>query len=545
MPKIERTKKDDRMLKTLIEDFERGELRTDHPLQRNPGRWNTDYRDGEIATIIKGEDIDPIKICEQIDVDEETNKKIIENWLIDGLQRLTYPMKYMLGAFKLGNNIEFPIVTFMRARKDENGAFVMENGRRIYDEIEFDLRGKAYKDLPPELQSNFESYSFSIVKQLDCTNEEVGYHIRRYNKQSNMNGSEKTITYLDTIAETIKTISSHRFFKDNCTKISTNEKIKGTVNKVVIETLMLLNYFEDWTKDNKKQGLYLEEKATEENFNELTSLLDRLADTVTESNEVLFTSKNTFIWIKMFKYFIDNYDLPDEKYSEFLDRFITELKEKDCDLASSMKIYGEETDHCTYKALDESKSSKDKYVVNNKLHILETLMDEYFSDNSDTKDEENNEEEITESVTDNNVNENKNIVVVSGRDFMAEQEVKDKAKVKIDTEMETIDFVRQYVDPNTTEEDIEDYFGYIDTCVNDLKIVNTNAAVISPENENAIIGVIAYAYKHDIDMDLWFQRYSISHKTLPSNMTQEESYKSMLHSLSNFLNMQQRVGARA
>ena len=55
MPKIERTKKDDRMLKTLIEDFERGELRTDHPLQRNPGRWNTDYRDGEIATIIKGE----------------------------------------------------------------------------------------------------------------------------------------------------------------------------------------------------------------------------------------------------------------------------------------------------------------------------------------------------------------------------------------------------------------------------------------------------------------------------------------------------------
>ena len=259
MPKIERTKKDDRMLKTLIEDFERGELRTDHPLQRNPGRWNTDYRDGEIATIIKGEDIDPIKICEQIDVDEESNKKIIENWLIDGLQRLTYPMKYMLGAFRLGNNIEFPIVTFMRARKDVDGSFVMENERRIYDEIEFDLRGKAFKDLPPELQSNFESYSFPIVKQLDCTNEEVGYHIRRYNKQSNMNGSEKTITYLDTIAETIKEISAHKFFKDNCTKITQNEKIKGAVNKIVIETLMILNYFEDWTKDNKKQGLYLEE----------------------------------------------------------------------------------------------------------------------------------------------------------------------------------------------------------------------------------------------------------------------------------------------
>lgn len=366
MPKIERTKKDDRMLKTLIEDFERGELRTDHPLQRNPGRWNTDYRDGEIATIIKGEDIDPIKICEQIDVDEESSKKIIENWLIDGLQRLTYPMKYMLGAFRLGNNIEFPIVTFMRARKDVDGLFVMENGRRIYDEIEFDLRGKAFKDLPPELQSDFESYSFSIVKQLDCTNEEVGYHIRRYNKQSNMNGSEKTITYLDTIAETIKEISAHKFFKDNCTKISQNEKIKGAVNKIVIETLMILNYFEDWTKDNKKQGLYLEEKATEDDFNGLKNILDRLANTITEENETLFTSKNTFIWIKMFDYFTKNFNLPDEKFSEFLSAFINKLREKDEKLVTPMKIYGEETDHCTYKALDESKSTKDKGVVNNK-----------------------------------------------------------------------------------------------------------------------------------------------------------------------------------
>ena len=523
MPKIERTKKDDRMLKTIIEDFERGELRTDHPLQRNPGRWNTDYRDGEIATIIKGEDIDPIKICEQIDVDEESSKKIIENWLIDGIQRLTYPMKYMLGAFRLGNNIEFPIVTFMRARKDVDGSFVMENGRRIYDEIEFDLRGKAFKDLPPELQSNFESYSFSIVKQLDCTNEEVGYHIRRYNKQSNMNGSEKTITYLDTIAKTIKEISAHKFFKDNCTKISQNEKIKGAVNKIVIETLMILNYFEDWTKDNKKQGLYLEEKATENDFNGMKVILDRLANVITKENEVLFTSKNTFIWIKMFDYFTNNFNLPDEKFSDFLDTFINKLREKDCELVTPMKIYGEETDHCTYKVLDESKSTKDKYVVSNKLHILETLMNEYFSNDSVVDSAENNE--VEESKVD---------------EIQTEEFEKKVEEVLDDSEMETLDFVRKYVDPEITEDDIDDYFEDINTYVKS-KIIDKDSEVISSDNENAIIALIAYTYKHDISMDTWLQRYAISHKTLPKDMSQKERFDAMLHSLYLFTKTQKKL----
>ena len=522
MPKIERTKKDDRMLKTLIEDFERGELRTDHPLQRKPGRWNTDYRDGEIATIIKGEDIDPIKICEQIDVDEESNKKIIENWLIDGLQRLTYPMKYMLGAFRLGNDIEFPIVAFMRARKDVDGSFVMENERRIYDEIEFDLRGKAFKDLPPELQSNFESYSFPIVKQLDCTNEEVGYHIRRYNKQSNMNGSEKTITYLDTIAETIKEISAHKFFKDNCTKISPNEKIKGAVNKIVIETLMILNYFEDWTKDNKKQGLYLEEKATEDDFNGLKKILDRLANTITEENESLFTSKNTFIWIKMFNYFIKNFNLPDEKFSEFLSAFINELREKDEKLVTPMKIYGEETDHCTYKALDESKSTKDKGVVNNKLHILETLMNEYFSNESTTDSVENNE-------------------VESKVDDIQTEEFEKKVEETIDdTEMETLDFVRKYVDPEITEEDIDCCWDYINSCVSKTKIIKATSEMLAPENENSMMAMIAWADKENKNIATWLQRFSITHKTM-SEMSQKQRFEFMVKNFLKFEVMQTKV----
>ena len=111
-----------------------------------------------------------------------------------------------------------------------------------------------------------------------------------------------------------------------------------------------------------------------------------------------------------------------------------------------------------------------------------------------------------------------------------------------DSEMETIDFVKKFVDPDCTDEDIDDYFGYIESCVKDLRIVKPNSPVLAPENENAIIAVVAYAYKHDIDMDLWLQRYSVSHKTFPTEMSQEEKYKTMLHSLANFLKMQKKVG---
>ena len=536
MARIDKTKKDAYMLKTLIDMFERGDIRTDHPLQRNPGRWTTDYRDGEIATIIKEENMDTIKICEQITVDEHTGRKIIENWLIDGLQRLTYAMKYQMGAFKMGKNIEFPIVSFTRAIKDENGNFVLdEEGRRTYEDVDFDLRGKGYKDLPSELQDSFDSYCIDVVKHLDCTNEEIGYHIRRYNKQANMNGSEKTITYLDTIAESIKKLSSHRFFKDNCTKISSNEKIKGAINKIVIESLMILNFFEDWTKDSKKQGLYLEEKATEEHFNQLSQILDRLSDVVTEENEKLFTSKNTFVFVKMFKYFIDNYNLPDEEFSKYLDALLSGLNEKEIELLNEVKIYGEEVIKCSFKVLNEGKSTKDKGIVANKLHILETLMDEYFGKDN----------ELTDP-NDKNTEENNNVVVISGKDVHIEEDENrndNKKNKDKDSEMETIDFVRKYVNKDVTEEDIDDYFDYINSCVNVSKIVKSNAAVIGTDNENAIIGVVCYAYKNDIDMDLWLQRYSIAHVTFDNNMSQKDRLFSMIKSLKNFESMRQKTSA--
>lgn len=159
--------------------FDRGELRKDHPLQREPDQWSRADQDGLIATVIKDEDIDSIKVCEQL-----TPQGVIL-WVIDGLQRLTTLSGYRNGGFAIGRNIEFPIVSYQEVKRDGEGNILKDKyDNYIYETIEYDLRGKRYEDLPQKLKETFDNYKIDVVKHLNCTNEEIGYHIRRYNKQN-------------------------------------------------------------------------------------------------------------------------------------------------------------------------------------------------------------------------------------------------------------------------------------------------------------------------------------------------------------------------
>ena len=181
--------KDALMNSTIQNMFMRGELRKDHPLQRNPGRWSDSDRDGLIATVLKDEDIDSIKVCEQL----TPNGVIL--WVIDGLQRLTTLNSYFNNGFRLGKNVEFPIVTYQSTKRDNEGNFIKDEYNNYqYELIEYDLRGKNYGDLPIELKEKFNNFKVDMVKHLDCTDEEIGYHIRRYNKQKSMNASENAVT---------------------------------------------------------------------------------------------------------------------------------------------------------------------------------------------------------------------------------------------------------------------------------------------------------------------------------------------------------------
>ena len=59
----DKVKRDQMMLGTLLNQFRRGQINKNHPLQRKPDQWNDEAQSGLAASVIKGEDIDSIKMA--------------------------------------------------------------------------------------------------------------------------------------------------------------------------------------------------------------------------------------------------------------------------------------------------------------------------------------------------------------------------------------------------------------------------------------------------------------------------------------------------
>lgn len=158
--KNEKMVRDQKFLKTLLGKLDRGEIRRDFWLQRKSTQWNNQIRDQAIVTTVQGEDIDPVKICEEIREGKPSQK-----WIVDGGNRFETWNNFYNNVFALGKNLENYIVPYEATKKDEKGNVVKdEDGYPIMEELEFDLRGKRYKDLPMELKERFNNYKVIYVE---------------------------------------------------------------------------------------------------------------------------------------------------------------------------------------------------------------------------------------------------------------------------------------------------------------------------------------------------------------------------------------------
>lgn len=476
----DKTKKDDYMLNTLLKMFNRGQLNRNHPLQRKADQWNKQEKSGLIATIIKQEDIDPIKICEQIVSDTE-----FILWLIDGIQRLTTCQEYKAGMFKISESIEFPHV------------YYQENGKIV----EYDLRKKYYHELPEELKDQFDSYSITVVKHLDCTDKEIAYHIERYNNQKNMNTNQKNVLVMPNVAKFIKNISyNHRFFDDNG-KYTEKEKNNGVIDRIVSETVMTMFHLQNWKK-GKNMSKYLNSNATKEEFDTLESELDRLGKVI-EQDTVgnLFNSKNSFLFFTLFHKFL-NYNLPDEQFVNFLKAFQSKLHSK------SFEKYDNET----FDTYDNNRSTKDKKVVITKLDMLETLMREYL--------------DVKEEVEECSVQEDtyKEIEINDKNTDVSAEETVEKQSV--------IEFVKNnvYEGKNIDEDDIGYYEEDLDVLTLD---VDNNSPLLEPDNHNSLVGIVAYSYKRDERLDEWFVDFFSRNNTYIKD--QKENYTYMVNDFEKYL----------
>lgn len=361
----DKIKRDTYMVSKLCGMISRGDLRDNHPQQRKSGQWDNHIRDDFIVTVIKNEDFDPIKICEQL-----TDEGVIL-WLIDGLQRSTTIENYKSGKFALGRNIRPCLVEYQVSVKGDDGEITYEN-------VTFDLRGKGYLDLPDKLKEDFDNCPVDVVKHLDCTDEEIGRHIVRYNSGRPMVTAQKISAYMHNTAKYVKELSGHAFFND-CANYSENADRNGTVDKVVSEAIMGLNFFDSWNKQVQKIGRHLNDHATKEMFDRFGSYLDRLLKVLTPQTGELFSAKNALIWFMLFDRFA-NKGLADEKFQLFLERYeeFKKVKVKVFHEYELIKGSGEYTSSISFAELDGCKSTKDKGVIEDKLHILETVMNDFL-----------------------------------------------------------------------------------------------------------------------------------------------------------------------
>ena len=432
-----------------LENVKDGYISNDADTQRVP-EWKA-IVDGLAVTVLT-DDYVPVIILA-----EEDNGQI---HIVDGGSRTAAFRMIRYGNYKIKSSVENPIIQYKAMSKDENG-------KAVWEDAEFDIRNKTFDQFPKELQKKFDEYQVDTVVHEHCNKEKIAMYIKRYNEHKAMNANQKMFVYLPEFAEKIRDISKRNFFINNCV-INDNEKDKGMLERVISETVMNMFHFEKWNKNGKKIATYLNENASEDEFNKLDSNLERLEKIITKTTKTLFNSKDSFIWLTLFDKFTQ-YGLDDAKFGEFLDAFVNELKDKSID----GKLF---------YTVDEKGSTKDKSVIVDKLHILETLMKEFL-----------HIEEV--------------------------EEVKDILK-----------FVKKNVNPYVTEEDIELYSDILDGLTLE---VDNNTKLLNEDNRPSLLALVGYACKNDIDLDDWIKQWFISNTTYL--LDQRKNYEIMKDNLSKYI----------
>lgn len=475
----DKTKKDHYMIRILMKMFSRGELHKDYILQRQSGQFDTETRDGLVASVLRSEDIDPIKLCEQL-----IGERIII-WLIDGLQRITTCDDFRNGKFKMGKNLMMPYTYYQK------------DGQVVG----FDMRGKGWSDFPEELQDRFDDYSFDVVKHLDCTDEEIAYHMARCNRCAKMNANQKGILYMYKIAGYVKKLSqNHRFFFD-CGNYTSTEKKKGVIDRVVNETIMLIYHLDDW-KRGKAMNIYLNENANKEEFDEFENELDRLNKFIDQDTTgKLFNSKDSLLWFATYHEFL-TYNLDDEKFDGFLKEFMSTLKDKKF----------EEYDDMSFEEYGKQKSTKDRKVIITKMDMLEKLMKEYLH-------------------------------IENVDEFELPEEVENEKDPSIDDGLEPIEFLHKYVSTEITEDDLDEYYDDINYFTK-KRLLPKNHNLINEKNEISFLAIVAYAMRKEKDneFEMWLKRYAITHRSVTAK-TQRDNYIEMVNNFERALNMKRGVVA--
>ncbi len=460
-------------LGNLLDDMRDGKINKKHILQRKPFQWKDRQINKFLTRVLNMQPIPEIVICEQ--VVRGKNK----SHLIDGLQRLSYSELFRAdGIVITEEGAEFYKIPYREYQRDEKGnVLIDEEGDALFEEKIFNVIGKKFSEFPQFLKDRFNKFNINVTTYFNCIDKQIGYHIRNYNNQEGMNNSQYEFTEVDiSVANKIKGLSEkHPFFKDCYGKYTNRNKIKGDIDKIVVESIMTTNFLDNWKKEVKDSFAFVNNNADSGMFDSLKDTLDRLCKIVDKESKKIFTATNSPVWFAVFDKF-KTFNLPDECFKTFVKYVDTHLDSLEVDGKKFVDIY-------------KCKNTRNKKVVLGKINGLITLMLEFLQP-------DNNGERPTEI-----------------EEFIAEN---------VGIDMETLN-----KDMEVYKEDLDSF----------KEVLTKNGSkLFHKENFPSLLAMIAYSYKRDELLDKWILEYSKKNTTYLAN--QKENYLHMLEDFKQFTNNQ-------
>lgn len=461
-----------------------GDICDNPDVQRLAGCFDNREVNELIYTVLTSDHI-PELILAECNEDNRT-------YITDGLQRTTMLMKFRHQNFKISSAIDNPIVEYMKKKRDENGNILKnERGQIELEEAEFNIKNKTFEMLPEELQKMFNDFQIRIVIHEDCTMKRISELIKRYNYQRAMTTPQQAFTYMDNYAVAARGITNKKFFIE-CEGYTPKERINGTIERIVSESVMCIYHFEDWKTSPKDVCKYLNKNSTEEEFIEFDKLIGRLGLIFNPNFNKIFTSKNSFIWFKLFNNF-SSFGLPDSRFADFVNAFHNGISD-----AVVENITYKDIEDITYNKLNKQSGTKDRTLVEAKLSVLEKLMLDYLHINIEEAQSEKSESE----------------------------------------EISALDFVRENVGQDVIQEDIE----FCKEMLDELTLnVDNKSKLLDKQNHNSLIALVQYSNNNEIDLDDWIVNYFSRNSNYIMN--QKQNFEKMLEDLNNYISKKEKVPA--
>ncbi|MCI8993038.1 MAG: DUF262 domain-containing protein [Eubacterium sp.] len=358
--------------------------------------WDNNAINELVMTVLTDDYIPPVILGE-----EEIDDGVVQQYIVDGMQRSSALIRFRYGNYKITSSVEDGKIRYQRKKRDKNNLVCKnEEGSVVWDTATFDMKGKTFDMLPEELKKRFDDYQIRIVIHQNCTMEQISKLVRRYNNHKAMNASQKAFTYIDNYARKIRAVSQCSFFK-NCTAYSEKEKKKGTYEKIVCESVMTIYHLDKWKKQPKQMSIFLNQHSSEKEYDRVLSYASRIEKVCEDRFRSLFVLKDISVWLAVFDRFT-KLGVEDAGFPEFMTDLMTKLHKK-------------EVNGTTYDLLEKEGGTKDKKLITAKIQLLTTLMQDYFS-NENAADQGTEADQETEAFVEDFRN----------TDFMYGQELSDR-----------------------------------------------------------------------------------------------------------------------